>query len=738
MGHLTQQSTREYVAGLLLHAALLVPLVVGMSFSIFPFIFPKVIYFEAVVGLLAALFIPFIIANKKYDVRNVYVYVLGAYAAVLGLSGMLAFDSSRAFWSNFERMTGIVFIWYAILFSILVTAYFSANPQKLQKFLSYLVIVSGVVATAGILQRIIPNFLMHAGDRVAGTFGNPIYLGGFTAQLLLIAAYLAYVHRKKAIVWWYVAAALLNVTALYLSGTRSALVGLAGALVVIGIYVARRLWQLGKKELVIGLAVGIFAAVSFLFALPRIVPSLENSMLARVTNVGAALDSTGSTRLIAWKIAITGFLERPVLGWGPENFFFVFNKFYNPKSLTFGSYETWFDHAHNAVFDVLVTQGAVGFALYLLQYGVIFWMCLKTRSTDENQNLLSAVLFGIFVLHFLHNIFVFDHPGSYAEFYALGGIVAARFVALRRSQSGVTFSSETIRPSDTITYVAAVFFIVISAYVVIPSYRQNNLDLKAQISAGTDLNVSQDYFKKAAAINGPHLTDVLLDTARIAQKIPLVVNQSQSFMTVPMFKNYYYFSIGSLDRLLQTEEPANVLAAFMKGQLYVNMFQAGDPSAYKLAEDAFAYATKLSPDRQQIAYSWAHLKLYKNDVAGALQLLEAANAKEPEIAIGHWYLALIYIDTDVARAAAEMGLAEKYGHDLALRGNRLLAGLVYSRAGNFEKSANLFAPAVADFYAPEWNPEFAIAADIAFEKTNRRELQQKIRAAFPNAFAKKK
>jgi O-antigen ligase len=729
---------RESVAQVLLYAALITPLIVGSSFSIFPFIFPKVMYFEIVAGLLAAVLTPIILKKKLYSVTNIYAYAMGTYAVVLGISGITAFDSSRAFWSNFERMTGIVFIWFAILFSVLVTAYFSANINKLRGFLSYLVGISVVVAFSGIIQRFDSTFLMHQGTRVAGTFGNPIYLGGFCAQLALIAGYLAYINRDKAVKWWYLFAVLANSIAIYLSGTRSALVGLFGALVIIGMYGGSRLWMHGKKQLVVSLLIGIGAVVGILFALPHYIPSLQGTMLERMTNVSSALSTTGSTRLIAWKIAIKGFLERPVFGWGPENFFFVFNKYYDPKSLLHGSYETWFDHAHNAVFDVLVTQGFVGFAVYLFQYGLILWMCYKTRSADENENILSVVLAGIFVLHFIHNFFVFDHPGSYVEFYALGAIVAARYVVMKRTQVLNTNEPQIRNVGEAAGHMVSVAAILLTVYVVVPSFRQNYLDLKAQVAAGTDLNVTQKYFKEALAVNGPHMTDVLMDVGRIGQRIPLVVNGGQSFLSIPMFKNYYDFTFQSLDQVISKYEPGNVLAAIMKGQLLMNVAQTGNVAAIEEGSAAFKYATSLSPDRQQIAYSWAHLLLMKNDVAGAKKLLEGVNAKEPGIGIGHWYLALIYIDTEPEKAADEVDLALKNGHNITAPENRLLAGLAYKRAGRTQKAVELFTLGINDAATRNWNAELVLAADSTLAEMKLVEEQKKLRALFPEVFKIKK
>jgi tetratricopeptide (TPR) repeat protein len=175
----------------------------------------------------------------------------------------------------------------------------------------------------------------------------------------------------------------------------------------------------------------------------------------------------------------------------------------------------------------------------------------------------------------------------------------------------------------------------------------------------------------------------------------------------------------------------------MKGQLLMNVAQSGNTAAIEQASAAFKYATSLSPDRQQIAYSWAHLLLMKNDVKGATDLLEAANAKEPGIGIGHWYLALIYIDSDTMRAASEIDLASKNGHNIAAPENRLLAGLVYKRAGQLQKAAELFVLAINDSATRNWNAELVLAADGTFAELNLLDDQKKLREQFSDVFKTK-
>ena len=61
-------------------------------------------------------------------------------------------------------------------------------------------------------------------------------------------------------------------------------------------------------------------------------------------------------------MAIKGFQERPILGWGQENFNYVFNKNYDPGMW---GQEQWFDRTHNVILDWLVAGGILGLLAYL-------------------------------------------------------------------------------------------------------------------------------------------------------------------------------------------------------------------------------------------------------------------------------------------------------------------------------------------------------------------------------------
>jgi len=107
-------------------------------------------------------------------------------------------------------------------------------------------------------------------------------------------------------------------------------------------------------------------------------------------------DGSVSGRLLLWSSALKAFRERPVLGWGAENFDYGFDKYYNPQFYRGGINETWSDRAHNWFLDFLVMGGALGLAFYL----AIFYMyrsgAREKRKPHKAQFCLWRIICGIF------------------------------------------------------------------------------------------------------------------------------------------------------------------------------------------------------------------------------------------------------------------------------------------------------------------------------------------------------
>lgn len=126
-------------------------------------------------------------------------------------------------------------------------------------------------------------------------------------------------------------------------------------------------------------------------------------------------------------MALEGIKERPILGWGQENFNLIFNNYYETR---LWQQEPWFDRAHDSIFDWLSNAGILGLISYLsLFVSAVYALWRIFRAGHITSLVFSVAVSGLFA-YFVQNLFVFDNFNTYFIFF---GILAfLHFAAFQR------------------------------------------------------------------------------------------------------------------------------------------------------------------------------------------------------------------------------------------------------------------------------------------------------------------
>jgi len=372
---------------------------------------------------------------------------------------------------------------------------------------------------------------------------------------------------------------------------------------------------------------------------------------------------TAETRLIAWEIAVKAFKERPIFGWGPENFYYAFNLFYNPKSLEHGFYETWFDRSHNIFFDYLSMGGLLGLLSYLGLFAMIFWQLLKNRQQLRTSELAVTLMF--FCAYLLQNFFVFDHLSSYLTFFIFLAWTDNLLWPRGREAAAVNYNLFLLVAAVTAASLAAIYFGNLMAW------RANQSSFQAQLLLRTNAAAGLEKYRRALSMYSPHHDDIVADFSRI---LATTLPQKPQFFNEPPIRAAWQTAIEELKQTLN-KHPRELNAHLFLAQLYALLLN--DQSFANLSEGAFAEALKLSPKRQQVLYHWSRLKLLRRDYDGARQLLTQALNDDPKISLTYWYL-----------------------------------GVLEAEAGNFSAAAQFINDALKRGYGPQNDGEFIFAADI--------------------------
>jgi len=207
------------------------------------------------------------------------------------------------------------------------------------------------------------------GARLASTLGNAGYVAGYLIFNIFFGLILFFFKESKYLSWfksYYILGILLQVFVVFNTLTRGGIIALGFsvfALICYFVFYHSRSNKLIRNSgIAVLILIAIFSGLLFLNKEANWVK--ENNVLQRVVSISPQA-VTAQNRLLTWNSAFQGFKEKPFVGYGYENFYQVFDKYFNAKIYRHAGSVVWFDRAHNMVFDRLITGGLIGLFLYL-------------------------------------------------------------------------------------------------------------------------------------------------------------------------------------------------------------------------------------------------------------------------------------------------------------------------------------------------------------------------------------
>ncbi len=598
----------------------LIPFLVPQSLF-FPFITGKNFAFRILVEVMAAGWLGLALVYPHYRPRRSWILAAFAvFVAIIALADAVGVYPFKSFWSNFERMDGWVTL--AHLFTLVVVASSMLNTERLWRaFFQTTLGVSVAVAGYGFLQ-LFGVASLTAGfsslSRLDATFGNPIYLAVYMLFHAFIAALLwAQTWGKSApgtrlgFSLGYGAVLAIDCIVLLLTATRGTILGLIGGAFVTAVLIALfgrdASPRLAKASL--GMIVGLVVLAGGFFFVRDAAWVQNVSFLQRLGTISTS-DSTTKARFYNWGMAWEGVKERPILGWGQENYAVVFDKYYDPRMY---SAEPWFDRVHNVVFDWLVAGGILG----LLGYLSIFVAALvalwhRARNAVPAFTVVeSSILTGVLAGYFFHNLFVFDNVMSYILF----GLIIA-YIAWRKGESaGAARLWKTSLPEQSLPVVAVVAALVLwgaTSWINAAALSQNRLLIQAISPYPDGVSKNFEYIKKAIAEGSVGTQEAREQLVQMATKVAGI-----SGIDIQTKQAFYDLAVAEI-RLQQEASPLDARPALFLGLVHDSF------GNYVAGAEALKHALSLSPTKQAILYELARNAQMRGDVAGMMAYFKTA------------------------------------------------------------------------------------------------------------------
>jgi tetratricopeptide (TPR) repeat protein/O-antigen ligase len=650
----------------------------GVPSLFFPFITGKNFAFRILVEVLFLAYIVLALKEPKYRPRSsVLMWTALAFAVWMGLATLFSVDMVKSFWSNFERMDGYITVLHAVVFFIIAGAMLSAD--KWWDIFFRATVAAGVLQGIYALMQLtgVLTISSQSGARVDTSFGNAIYVAVFMLFNIFITLYLLIRDRRlPAMQAVYGIALVLEFLAMFYSQTRGALLGVVGGLLVMGIYIAIRATEPQWKTVRMwsfGLLGGLVVLIGLFFALKDTQFIHSNATLNRIANISLS-DGTTQARFTIWRdMAIPGALEKPLFGWGQENFNYVFNKYYQPSM--YGQ-EQWFDRTHNEFLDWLISGGFPAFILYILFFLAAAWAIVRSQLSTPEQ----AAFLGLLAAYGFSNLTVFHDLMSFVYFFVILAFLHSqswnplpRFMAL-------------LKPGDDkmIAVVAPIAAIIVLTgtwmFNVPPITRAETLiSALSSTDAKTGAALSPEqhfaFFKQALAEGELGKQETMEQIFQFASN-----SIAPSTSIPPQTKqDIFTFTRSNGDALLKQRPNDARLELFMS--VFLTQFGQYD--------DAITYLNKAlsdSPQKQQIMFQLGNLYLQKGDSAKAIEVLKKAYDLEPKYETARiMYAGALYYAGRTAEADALLMEAFKtvlYDNDQLLQ--------VYTNTKKFDRVVGIW------------------------------------------------
>lgn len=655
---------------------LLVPLMVRLG-AFFPFISYRTIWFMGCVQFTTAIWAYLAYYNKEYRPKlSPVLIVVGLFMAVLALSAALGADPFHSFWSKHERMTGVLvhlhlFAFFVVLFSFL------KSETAWKSFLSIAVGVACVVGLWGIADIVGLNFVLQLYDlfgiaaieltdlaRGGSTLGNRSFWGSYMLINAFFALYLVFKSEKP---WRYVAGAafVLIVMGLFFNESGNAM----KASFVIGIFLFALIYfSFYYKNRIVNYAGRGLLALSLVGAIYIGISTFQEGSVAREQ----IMDLPGIRgRVRNWEAVWDGVMERPVLGWGQENFEIALYENYDPRVMLGGDYgyreEPWHDRAHNVVIDYLVATGFLGTFLFFGMFAAALLVLWKAYLIDKRIDFWAPGVFtALVVAHFIQNLTVFDMISSYMLMFvvlAFGAAISGETIkpgsakeedtAEKKGKGAKKAASAGKKSAASPASIAIALGLAILLGVCFNyfCYQPHQGSLNTSLALRDQPGVPKEELYEEAIYTSPlgrrHIRRHLAEDAMSR------LNQAEEAEEFKIYSEDLEFMAAEVEKST-IETPLNFRHYYTLGQIYNTyarslMEATGDEETRdqaeekaEIAKDTFKKAHEISPTNLQAHWNLAQAKIYLGSLRGdesyfeeALSLCKEAAGIEPRLFDSH-------------------------------------------------------------------------------------------------------
>lgn len=432
---------------------LLTPFVVHNG-SVFPNLYPKVIYFRVLVEVIFLLYLFLLLRNLRYLPRLTLLFLsVLVFIEILLFSTWKGINPERSFWGSVERGEGFILLLHLFLFFAVLVGVFGEKKDWM-RFIRFAVLASIPLGVWGLRE-----FFSYAGEGytyMQVSFGNPIFYGAYLVFIVFLSLFLAahdYSNREPTTLKflrlrhvaflkrgidiikqksWIVFAlvAVFSIFLVMMTLSRAAWVATGAGFVVLAIgWVLLLSKETGKAQIRQALLFGIFLILLFFLALLLLTKAgylPENPVTTRYEALWHNVLGENDSRFRVWRLSWEAWKDSPIFGYGLDSFSYIYDLYYRADMLEVIPETLFFDRAHNKVLDLLVFSGLIGLASYLSLFALASRALWKYGKAQFSRG-LSLPLLALLAAYFTQTLLSIETIGPYIMLFFVLAFVDANF-----------------------------------------------------------------------------------------------------------------------------------------------------------------------------------------------------------------------------------------------------------------------------------------------------------------------
>lgn len=498
------------------------------------------------------------LVSKKQELRWSYVdFAVAGFLLLVFISTVTSIHFPTALHGKFKRYEGfLTFLNYGILYFLALQIFTSF--ERLSTLSKVLTFTGGIVAFYGVLQYMgLDPFpwatLPFEERRSFSTFGNPDLLGGFLVILLPIAAaeFLRAKGKNNILMFGILSLTLMSLLWAYMRGAwiAAAVAGL--------VFIA-----LGAREVItrwrkIFLVVGAFASVFAITAILSVtIGHNVINLIERLKSITHITQGSAASRIEIWKAGLQAIQEKPILGWGPDTFRFVSERFETLKYVQIGQGRTVADNAHNYLVQLATGVGIPATIILIAAFLAIIFIAIRyTWKMQGDEKLVYIGFISAAIGYLVHLLFGVSISGSTGVFWLIIGALLAAAPIVKTVEINRASSITSFKAAMAILTIVS----IMSTYYALSMYA-GDYNYARAIRQGNEGNLEQavlSYERAISLYNSGRYYDgygMMLERAGIAGQDKELISRAVSIyelavMMEPNEADHYVFLAGAKARL---------------------------------------------------------------------------------------------------------------------------------------------------------------------------------------------